>query len=176
MRPKPERSEVIYQGRIIDVHRDELIGRDGRRYIREVVLHPGAVAVVPFLSPERIILIRQYRYAVDSELIELPAGTIKEGESPESCAFRELEEEIGYAAGRLVKLASIHTSPGVMNELLHIFAGFDLEKSSVNLEADEELEAFEIGLGEALDMVRSGGIIDSKTICGLFLANDRFSR
>ncbi len=136
----------------------------------EIVRHPGAAAVVPFIDPDRVILIRQYRHAAGKYLYEIPAGKLMKGESPLSCARRELEEEIGYRARRFKKLVSAYTSPGFCNELIHIYMATDLLKTQQNLEACEVLEAIELPLHKVQAMIRNGKIQDAKSIIGLELA------
>lgn len=159
-------SESIYRGRVFEVKRDEIRVR-GRSIVREVVIHPGAAAILPILPNGRILLIRQYRYPVDETLLEIPAGTLEKGESPEECARRELEEETGYRAGRLRLLASFYMAPGYSSEYLRLYLAEELERGERRPEVDEEIELTEMGLEEALKAVRDGLIRDSKTIIAL---------
>jgi ADP-ribose pyrophosphatase len=126
--------------------------------------------VVPFLSDEDILLIRQYRYAAGGEIYEVPAGKLDAGESPELCAQRELEEETGYRAGRLEALAQILTSPGFTDERIHLFAADALEPGRQRLEDDELIELVPLRLSEALEMVWSGAIPDAKSSLALLHA------
>ncbi len=146
---------------------------NGRRVDRDVLRHPGAAAVVPFLGSGRVLLIRQYRHAAGCELIEVPAGKLDPGESPETCARRELEEETGYRAGRIEKLTSIWTSPGFTDEVIHLFAAFDLEATQQALEPNEIIELVPYSLEDALAAVRSGEISDAKSALSLLLAAER---
>lgn len=159
-------SETIYRGRVFEVRRDRVRIR-GRSIVREVVVHPGAAAILPILSDGKILLIRQYRYPVDENLLEIPAGTLEEGENPEECALRELEEETGYKAGRLMLLTSFYMAPGYSSEYLRLYLAEDLERGVQRPEIDEEIELVEMGLEEALKAVREGLIKDSKTIIAL---------
>jgi len=136
----------------------------------EIVRHPGAAAVVPFIDLDRVVLIKQYRHATGKYLYEIPAGKLMKGESPLSCARRELEEEIGYRARRFKKLVSAYTAPGFCNELIHIYMATDLLKTQQNLESCEVLEAIELPLHKVQAMIRSGKIQDAKSIIGLELA------
>jgi ADP-ribose pyrophosphatase len=142
----------------------------------DVVHHPGASAVVPFLDDDRVLLIRQYRFAARGELWEVPAGKLDAGESPEICAARELEEEAGVRAGRLESLGPIWPSPGFTDERIHLFAAFELEPARQRLEDDEVIETVEVPLDEALEKVWSGGISDAKSALALLLSARRVGR
>lgn len=159
----------IYRGRIVGLTVEKIRLPDGRETHREVVHHPGAVAIVPCLTPDEVVLIRQFRYAVGEVLWEIPAGTIEPGETPEDCAAREVEEETGYRAGKIEKLAQFYTAPGFCTETMHMFRATDLEKTQQDLEDDEEVEVRTVPLPEALRMIRAGTIVDAKTIVGLML-------
>jgi len=167
LRERLIRSERAFGGRLIGVQVDEVELADGRRATREVVSHPGAVAVVPMLDGERVVMIRQYRHATGQVLWELPAGTLGAGESPEACARRELAEEVGYEAGELRLLFSTYLSPGYSSELIHVFVARELRETSACGEEDERIEAVEMGLGEAVAMVGRGEVQNAAAICGL---------
>lgn len=149
---------------------------NGRRVQLDLVRHPGASAVVPFLDDERVLMIRQYRFATGGELLEIPAGKLDPGETPEECAARELLEETGYRAGRLEKLAAIWTSPGFTDEVIHLFAAFDLELATQALEPDEVIELAPMPLDEALAWIRRSDVVDGKSAMALMLAADRLER
>ena len=166
------KSETVYHGRIIDVRRDVIAAEGGASYVREVVVHPGAVAIIPIIRLETVLLIHQYRYAIDKEIIEVPAGTLRPEETPESCARRELEEETGFRARTIEPLGKIYTSPGVLSEVIHLFVASGLEKSKQSLESDEALTLFEVPLTEAVEMARRGEIQDAKTICAILIAQE----
>jgi ADP-ribose pyrophosphatase len=144
---------------------------------REVVVHPGAVVVLPFLDfkSQTIILIRNRRYAVGQILLELPAGTLDRNEDPINCAGRELLEETGYIAGRIKALLNFYSSPGILSEKMYAFAAFDLERSNMALEEGEDIELLSVTLNDAIEMIRDGRIHDGKTIATLLLY-DRFFR
>ena len=146
---------------------------NGRRVELDVLRHPGAAAVVPFLDRETVLLIRQYRYAAGGDLLEIPAGKLDPGEAPEVCAVRELEEETGYRAGRLESLTSIWTSPGFTDEVIHLFAAWDLEPATQQLEPDEIIDLVPTPLADALEMVRAGELRDAKSAIALMLAAER---
>jgi ADP-ribose pyrophosphatase len=140
---------------------------------REIVRHPGVCAVVPVRPDDTVILVRQYRDAVDRTMLEIPAGTRDvEGEDAEGCALRELEEETGYRAGSIEPLGTIHTSPGFLDERVDLFlARVEAQRG----EPEEGVEVIEMPLVEAIDAVRRGDITDAKTVSGLFLAAPRVS-
>ena len=148
---------------------------DGTEFTRDVVRHPGAVAVVPVTEDRRAILVRQYRGPIDRELLEIPAGTRDvEGESPESTALRELTEEVGVRAGELRLLARIFNSPGFCDEETFVFLATGLEPGQVQREGEEErfMEVVEVSLDDLDEMVASGRLTDAQTVLGLLLARD----
>jgi ADP-ribose pyrophosphatase len=167
--------QLIYSGRKIQLEVHRLEAENGSLTEREVCVHPGAVVVLAFLNDERILLIRNKRYAVGQTLIELPAGTLEKGEDPMNCAGRELLEETGYLAGKLKRIGSFYSSPGVLSEKLHAFAAYDLQERHTALEEGEEIELLPSTFEEAVEMIRTGEICDSKTISTL-LMYDRFQR
>ncbi len=162
-------SETLYEGRLIGLRKDKVKLPDGRASTREVVVHPGAVAVVPLLDDGRVILVKQYRYAVGKTLIEIPAGTLHPNELAEECALRELREETGYTAGHLEHLTSLYLAPGYSTELLHVFLATDLKPESSDMDEDEFVEPIAIPLEEAISQVNDGKIQDAKTVAALLL-------
>lgn len=146
---------------------------NGRRVELDLVKHPGAAAVVPFLDRDRVLMIRQYRFATGGEILEIPAGKLEPGEAPETCAARELLEETGYRAGRLEKLGAIWTSPGFTDEVIHLYSAFDLELEQQQLEPDEIIELVPMALTEAIDTLRRSAIFDAKSAMALLLASRR---
>ena len=149
---------------------------NGRRVDLEIVRHPGAAAVVPFLSDDEVLLIRQYRYAVGGEIYEVPAGKLDPGEAPALCAARELEEETGKRPGRLESLGSILTTPGFTDERIYLFAAFDLADAEQRLEDDELIELVPMSLDAALEMVWDGRLEDGKSALALIHAARRLGR
>ena len=168
-------TERVYGGRLLKIDRDRVRLPNGRETTLEMVRHPGASAVVPFITPDEILLVRQFRYATGGFILEVPAGTLNAGEAPEACARREVQEEAGHRAGRLVPLASIYTTPGFTDEVIHLWAAYDLTAVGQNLDPDEVLSVERLPLAEAITQIARGGIVDSKTICALLLV-DRMAR
>ena len=174
--------ECVYSGRRIDVDVDRVRFPDGSIGRLELIRHPGAAAVVALDLPgppgeaaaarrEPIVtLVRQYRYAANGFIWEVPAGNLEPGEPPEACALRELEEEAGLRAGRLERLAAVHTTPGVTDEIIHLFAAWDLEAGETSHEAGEFMDVHRLPLRRTIEMIDSGEIGDGKTICALTLA------
>jgi ADP-ribose pyrophosphatase len=169
----------IYQGRIIDLSLDRVRFPGGSTGELEFIRHSGASAVLPFLDPPesedpRVLMIRQYRYAAGGYLYEIPAGMpTNPGEAWEACARRELKEETGRDAGSLRYLSRILTTPGFTDEVIHLFAAADLEDGAADRDSDEFLEVVEMPFSQALEGVRTGPIIDCKTVAALLYA-DRF--
>jgi ADP-ribose pyrophosphatase len=166
-------SEIIFKGALFDVERDRLREENGIEIIREVVRHPGGAGALPLFDDGRVALVKQYRHPACRELLEIPAGRIEEGETPEMCAAREMEQETGFRAGRIEKLAEFYTTPGFCEERLHVYLATDLTPSSQALDHDELVEVVYLPFAEAAQMAESGEIEDSKTIIALLLAVKR---
>ena len=149
---------------------------DGRKVELDIVRHPGASAVVPFVSDEDIVLIRQYRHAAGGRILEVPAGKLDPGETPDVCAARELEEETGLRAGRLETLGWIFTTPGFTDEKIFLYAAFDLQEVGARPEEDEHIECLRISLAEALELIWRGELTDAKSALALLHAAKRFGR
>ena len=143
---------------------------NGTEVTLQSLQHPGASAVVPFVTPDRIVLLRQYRHAAGGFIWEIPAGKLDPGESPERCAARELEEETGYRAGRLLWTGSILTTPGFTDERIHLFSAFDLSHGRLAQEAQEVIEIHEFEFSKAIEMIEREEIVDAKTLAALFHA------
>lgn len=152
------------------VNRERVRLPSGRELELEIVRHPGAAAIVPFASPDEVFLIRQYRHAANGTILEVPAGKIDPGESPEDCAVRELEEEAGQRAGRLESLGWIWTTPGFTDEKIHLFAAFDLTEVPPRPEDDESIETLRVPFQAALDLIWSGELRDAKSSLALLHA------
>lgn len=170
------KSERKHDGKVFNLIVDEIEYTSGNRAVREVADHPGGAVAVPLLDDGSVILVRQFRYPMKQFLLELPAGKLSPGEDPMVCAARELEEETGYTAGKLTKLTAIYTTPGFCNELLHIYLVQNLKQSPRGQqleEGEQSLTVKRVPLQKAVSMIEGGEIIDSKTICGILLA-ERF--
>lgn len=165
-------SKEIYRGRVFAVTVDT-IREDDKIYDREIVHHPGSAAIVPIFEDGTIALVRQYRHPAVRYLLEAPAGTLKRGEAPEEAAARELEEEIGFVAGRLQKLSEFFVSPGFCEEKMWVYLATELMKTEQQLEDDEVVEIVRISFSQALSMITTGEIEDAKTIIGVMLAAPR---
>lgn len=163
---------AAYEGRMLHVYSDRVeIG--GRETTREVVLHPGACAILPVTEKKEILFVWQYRYAAEETLLEIPAGKIDPGEAPDVCAARELTEETGFRAERLRKLGAVFTTPGFCNEKIHLYLADRLVPAHQHLDTDEFLDVVKITLGEALEMIRNGEISDAKTLAAFAIAAGR---
>ena len=158
---------VLHQGSIGSFNLEEVELPSGQRVTLEILHHPGAAAVVPFMGDDRILLLRQYRYAAGGTIWEIPAGKLDPGEDPETCAARELEEETGYRAGRIERLGVILTTPGFTDERIHLFCAYELVPGHLQHESAEQIEIHELPFAEALDMIERGEIIDAKSIVAL---------
>jgi ADP-ribose pyrophosphatase len=165
----------VYTGRVISLDVDQVRFPDGTIGELEMIRHSGASAVVPIMDAGKagpdVVLIRQYRYAANGYVYEIPAGRLDPEESPEECAERELREETGYSAGRLHRLTTIYTTPGFTDERIHIFMAEELSNGAASLEPDEFLELESMPLARAVAMVQAGEIVDAKTAIGLLLAH-----
>ncbi|MFC1747007.1 NUDIX domain-containing protein [Candidatus Neomarinimicrobiota bacterium] len=166
-------SHSVYRGRLLDVWRDEVRLAHGHRTVREYILHPGAVVMVPLLGEGRLVMVRQFRYPLRQVLVELPAGKIDAGENPESTGRRELVEETGYNPQKLTYLGKMHPCIGYSDEQILAYLAEDLSREENQGEHEESLEAFELDFAEALAWIGEGKITDVKTIIGLYWA-ERF--
>lgn len=169
---KTMKSEKIYEGRIITLRLDTVELPDKKYAKREIVEHPGAVAIIPVTEDNEVILVKQFRKAAEKYLLEIPAGKIEIGEDPVTCATRELKEETGYSAKEIKYLFEIYTSPGFSNEKIHLFLAKGLTEGEAEPENDEYIEVEKIKLNELLDMINDGEITDSKTIVGILMLNN----
>lgn len=156
--------------RFLRLERERVRLPNGRDIELDIVRHPGAAAIVPFVGEGEVLLIRQYRYAAGGTILEVPAGKLDPGESPERCAARELEEEAGRRAGRLEKLGWIYTTPGFTDEVIHLFAAFDLETIPTRHQPDEVIELVPMSLDDALQRIWAGEIPDAKSALALLHA------
>lgn len=161
--------EIIHRGRKIQVAIDISPGPDGQTIRRDLILHPGAVVILPVIDRDHICLLKNYRFVIDQTLWECPAGTLEPNEPLEHAAARELEEETGYTAKRWRSLGYLYASPGVLDEKLHLFVAEDLTQGAARPEADEQLEPITVSWKEALQMALDGRIKDAKTITAILM-------
>jgi nudix-type nucleoside diphosphatase (YffH/AdpP family) len=173
MEVKPSTEEVvssttIYSGRVLRYKMARVKLSDGSMHLREVVEHPGAVALIPIVG-DQIVLIRQFRLPAGRVLYEIPAGTLEKGESPEECAARELIEETGYRAGKLTELFHCFLAPGYSTEMIRFYLATELESGMQHLDEDEAIQVCPTPIERALEMVHSNEIEDAKTTIGILL-------
>ena len=171
MKPEILGTRSIYKGKIFDVIESE-IRHDDVQYKREIVVHKGSAVIIQVFADGTVAMVRQYRYAAEKFLLEIPAGTLNAGEDPQLGAERELEEEIGVRAGKIEKLTEFYVSPGFLTEKMHLFLATDLTPTKQNLEIDEILSVERYSFPDLLEMIRRGEIEDAKTIIGIMLSQD----
>jgi ADP-ribose pyrophosphatase len=164
---KTIKKNKIYSGKAVDFFCDDIELPNGSPAQREYLYHPGAAAILPFIDKKNIVLVKQYRYPINQITYEIPAGKIDKNETPLECIARELEEETGYKPKRIEELLSFYPTTAFSNELLYIFAAFGLIKGNINPDEDEFISKEIISFKEALKMVKTGKIKDSKTIIAL---------
>lgn len=162
-------SEVKFDGKLIQVTYD-IADVNGKDAWREVVHHPGATAIVAVTGDNKIVMERQFRYALQQSLLEVPAGKLDPNEEPIVCAKRELAEETGYRAAQWTSLGTIATSPGFCNEVLHLYLAKDLTMGETNWDPDEYVELEYYTLPELLEAIQNEKIKDSKSLAALMLA------
>lgn len=165
---KPVDEPVLLRGARFNVHEMQLVGSDGKTYKREVIRHPGAVVLLPLIDRDTVVLIENQRPSVDQLLLELPAGTREQDESPETTAARELVEETGYSAGSLTLIHEFYSAPGICDELMHLYVARDLTKGKHQREATEEIENRIASRDEITKWIAEGRIRDAKTLVGLY--------
>ena len=171
--PDPERltHERVFSGKVFDVDRDSVRMPHGREVMVDVIRHPPSAVIIPVPEPGHVILIRQYRYSVNRWLWELPAGSVDEGETPEQAARRECHEEVGQVPDTVLRLGSMFPTPGYCDEEMFFFrvSGLNEPTETAALDEDEDIEVRVFTLKEAREMVRTGQIVDMKTVVGLAL-------
>ncbi len=161
--------KTVYKGKIVTLKLKDIKFSDGHKSQYEFILHKPAVAVVPVFDNNKILLIRQFRPVIKKKIWELPAGLIDKGETPISAAKRELEEETGYKAEKIFKIAEVFSSPGFTNEKTDLFVAKRLVKTKQMLDADEEIEIKIFSIDELLKMVQDNTLVDAKTIMGILM-------
>lgn len=159
-------SEEIFTGKVISLHLQDVELPNGKKSTREIIKHPGAVAILAITDDNKIVMVEQFRKALERTIVEIPAGKLEKGEVPALCARRELEEETGYVCESLELLTSFYTSPGFADEIVHIFVakGLSKKENSASLDEDEFVNLEEITLKESLQYVKEQKICDAKTI------------
>ena len=162
------KSQTIFEGKKFAVRVDEITTEPGQTYKREIVVHPGAVVMIPVTDDGQIILVQQWRRAVGKVLYELPAGTLEKDEPPLETAKRELQEEIGFKAGKITSLGGFYSAPGILTEYLHLYLAENLTESRLDPDAHEKIEVHTMPLEQALAMIERGEIEDAKSITGLY--------
>ncbi len=170
------RSERLYSGRIIKLDLLDVRLPDGNEARREIIRHPGAVALVALDEAENVLLVRQYRTAADRILLEIPAGTLHPGEDPDACAERELQEETGYRPGTLEHIGGVYTAPGYTTEFIHLYYATGLSESRLSMDDDEFIEVERVTLDEAIAMIERGEIADGKSVSGILRVARRLGR
>ncbi len=162
---KTIKTEPVFSGRIIRLQVDEVELPNGNTSTREIVKHPGAVAVIPITSDNKIVMVEQYRKPMEKVLVEIPAGKLEKGEDPAYTAARELEEETGYESQSLEWLISFYTSPGFADEIVHLYVakGLTKKENAASLDEDEFVNVLEVTLEEAIEFVKEQRVYDAKT-------------
>ncbi|MGQ5176531.1 ADP-ribose pyrophosphatase [Bacillus halotolerans] len=157
--------ELIFSGKVIDLYVEDVELPNGKTSKREIVKHPGAVAVLAVTDEGKIIMVKQFRKPLERTIVEIPAGKLEKGEEPEYTALRELEEETGYTAKKLTKITAFYTSPGFADEIVHVFLAEELSvlEEKRELDEDEFVEVMEVTLEDALKLVESREVYDAKT-------------
>lgn len=163
-------SERIYEGRLLNLRVDQVRTATGVESVREIVEHPGAVALIALDEVGRVLLVKQYRHAVRAVTLEIPAGILEPGEEPRAAAQRELREETGYRAGQIDRLGGIYTAPGFSTEYIHFFLARQLASDRLAMDDDEVIDLIRLPLADAVDLIQTGQIDDGKSVSGLLFA------
>jgi len=169
---KQVETKTVFNGMIVDVRQDIAELQNGNRAEREVVVHPGGVGIVAVTNNNKVLMVRQYRYPMEEELLEIPAGKLDGGEDPFLCAKRELSEETGYTAAKYVDLGAIYPSPGFCRETLYLYLALDLEPGDMHLDENELLSVEHVDIDELIDKVMANELKDAKSIVGVMKAKN----
>ena len=170
------KSEIVYSGRAFTIRRDTLRLPDGHETRLDIVGHIGSVIIIPLDSEDNLLFVRQYRHAAGLDLLELPAGTLDEGEAPEACARREVREETGMRADKMEHLGGFYLAPGYSTEFMNVYLATGLHVDPLEADADEFLSVERIPLAEALAMAEQGKITDAKSLAAFFLAKSHLEK
>lgn len=170
MKFKTLKSEIVYEGKAFNVRREQLLLPDEKTTWFDLVVHPGAVTLIPIDSKGRVLLVRQYRHAVGKELLELPAGTLEAGEDPDVCAAREVREETGMSAGKINKIGEFYLVPGYSTEYMYIYIASELQADPLPGDDDEFITVETYPLEELPDLISKGVLQDAKSLAALSLA------
>ena len=162
--------KTVYEGLIVNVHMDVVELQNGNQSKREVVEHPGGVCIVAVTNDNKVLMVRQYRYTMKEELLEIPAGKLEKGEDPFECAVRELSEETGYTAKKWIDLGVIYPSAGVYKEKLYQYLALDLQPGEMHLDENELLSVEEIDIDELISKIMANELRDAKSIVGVLKA------
>jgi len=164
MKERYHKTQFNYKGKAVGFTSHEVILPNGKKAVREYLVHPGATAVLPFINKDTVALVKQYRYPVKEITLEVPAGKIDPKESPLACVKRELKEETGFTAKKIIKLTTFWTTPAFADEVLHIYAAFGLSKATASPDEDEFISYQAVPFKKLLKLVHTGKVKDSKTI------------
>jgi ADP-ribose pyrophosphatase len=161
-------SKEIYRGKVISVSLDQVQLPNGKEATREIVRHPGAVAVIAVTEDNKLVMVRQFRKPLEKTILEIPAGKLEKGEDPLHCANRELQEETGYTAKEMNHVVSFYTSPGFADEMLYIYEAIGLITGEAKPDDDEFVDLHTLTLEEAFKSIRNGEIVDAKTVFAVY--------
>ena len=164
-------NKTIHEGRVFRLITENITLKNGVTTDIDYIQHPGAAAIVALKDHEHLLMLKQYRHALNTDIWEIPAGTLEPGEPIDNCAQRELTEETGYSADQWHRLGEITPVPGYSNERIHVYLAMELKPSVSNLDDDEMITVHEVKFADAVEMIKSGEIQDSKTITSLYLAS-----
>jgi len=165
-------TKTVYKGLIVNVRSDVAEIQNGKHVPREVVEHPGGVGIVPVTGDNKVLMVRQYRYPMEEELLEIPAGKLGKDEAPIDCAVRELSEETGCKAGRIVDMGAVYPSPGFCRETLYLFLALDLQQGDIHLDEDELLSVEPVEIDRLIDLIMANELPDAKSIIGIMKARE----
>ena len=163
-------TKIVYEGMIVDVRKDIAELQNGNRAEREVVVHPGGVGIIAVTNDNKVLMVRQYRYPMEEELLEIPAGKLDSDEDPLLCAKRELSEETGYTAAKYVDLGPIYPSPGFCREILFLYLALDLQPGVMHLDENELLSVEHVDIDELMEKIMANELKDAKSIIGVMKA------